>query len=127
MRSPLRIHHRLRPIPQHHPSQIPHPCPQRPLQRPLQLRRLHVPTARTVCTPGRAHIQLRPLAHRAQILAPGLEAGREARLPDVAVAVVVELHEDEIQALHRVERDRGVGARALRRRGEVVALAVVGV
>lgn len=48
-------------------------------------------------------------------------------MPDVAVAVVVELHEDEVHALHRVERDGRVGARALRRRGEVVALAGVGV
>ncbi len=48
-------------------------------------------------------------------------------MSDVAVAVVVELHEHEIHALHRVERDRGVGARALRRRGDVVPLAGVGV
>lgn len=48
-------------------------------------------------------------------------------MPDVAVAVIVELDEDEIHGLHGLERDGGVGPRALRRRGEVVAFRGVGV
>lgn len=48
-------------------------------------------------------------------------------MSDIAVAVIVELHKDEIHILHRIEWDGGVRARALRGGGDVIFLAGVGV
>ena len=47
-------------------------------------------------------------------------------MPDVAVAIVVELHPDEVHGLHGVERDRRVGLWALWRGRDVVVFGGVG-
>lgn len=62
-------------------------------------------------------------------MTPCFEAVDEAGLADVTagLGVVVELDEDEVHGLHGVERDGGVGARALWGGGDVVGFAAVGV
>ena len=121
----VRILHRLGAIPEHDSPEVTDAGSPRTLQYPIQLRGGHISAASTITTSGSADIQFRPLAIRGEILAPRFKAVFKARLPDVAITVVVELDEDKVHALHRVERDTGVRARALRRRGDVVALARV--
>lgn len=61
----------------------------------------------------------------ANVLAPVLDGGVEARLADVAVAVVVELDPDVVEQLADVERLGGVRERALGSGSQVVSLAGV--
>ena len=67
---------------------------------------------------GGADVQFRG---GADLAGPLLEGVNEAWLVDVAVAVVVELHEDEVHCLHGVERDGGVRDWALGCRRDIFA------
>ena len=124
---PIRhIHLRLRPIPQHHPPKITHiRLPHTPYHLSNSLR-TQIPLPRALLARRRPHINLRPFPHNTavptQIPRPGLQRVDETRLSDVAArsGIIVELHEDEIHALHRGQGDGFVGPGALGRGGYVV-------
>ena len=110
----------LAPIPQHDSSEIAQPSLQRPSNHAAHRPRLHVAPARTTRARRRTDVQPRS---GPEIVGPRFERVEETGLADVALAVVVELHEYEIHLLHRVEGDAGVRTRALRCRGDVVVAA----
>ena len=117
------IHHRLRTIPQHDPPEIRHTRSFRALNHGRHGARLLIPTASTRRASRCADVEFGAVALGAEVGRPVLEGLQEARLADVAVAVVVELHKDKVHGgLHGIEGDGGVGSGTLRRGADVVAL-----